>query len=56
MEMYQELYKMQNCSQHSLWERLELYGFPLLDDLTYYSGEVEEVELISIDNPPKAQD
>lgn len=54
-DLSSELDRMSDVSQTSLWEKMAFFGLPLVDDETPYSdsNEFVELELISLDNPPR---
>lgn len=39
----------------SLWERLEFFGLPLVEDEEYYSEAVVSLDIITLDTPPKGE-
>jgi len=53
-EEYLERIMQTNMTQgSSLWERLEFFGLPLVEDEEYYSEAIVSLPLVSLDNPPR---
>ncbi len=55
MDITSELLRLADMGQSSLWEQMEFFGLPLMEDTEYYEEALVPLALISLDTPPMVE-